>query len=66
MSGHGLAWVRTPGDWWKDDWESLRGVPEQRVERTGHGGQQEQGRGARRWMLLHLAPGWALGAWASW
>lgn len=58
------AWVHTPGDWRKDAWESLQGVPEQRVERTGHGGHPEQGRGAA-WML-HLAPGWALGAWASW
>lgn len=45
VSGHGLAWVHTPGDWRKDAWESLRGVPEQRVERTGHGGHPEQGRG---------------------
>ena len=45
VSGHGLAWVHTPGDWQKDAQESLRGVPEQRVEHTGHGGHQEQGRG---------------------
>lgn len=41
----GLAWVHTPGDWQKDAQESLRGVPEQRVERTGPGGHQERGRG---------------------